>query len=134
MAKKTYTTTIDITWSGEFRVDKFLGRDVLIEGRNEVWNQTEALWTDDVLEIIERVLWGGSRGGVRKQWDTWNSWNQLNEKDKKKIVKVIVYLKSGVKLERKLDLNEYKITIDDINLLAEEYEKYKMSVKNVKVE
>lgn len=134
MAKKTFTEDVDLTWSGETVTRTLLGKQVNFTSANEKWNGTAALWTDDVITVIQKLLWGGSRGGVRKQWDTWNAWNKLNEKDKKKIVKVIVYLKSGVKLESKIDLNEYKITVEDIDLLVEEYEKYTMTVENVKVE
>jgi len=101
------------------------------DGTEEIWSTTESLWTDDVISIVKKL--GGSRGGVRKQFDTWNAWDKLNDKNKQKIIKVIVYLKTGVKLESKIDVNKYNITIEDINLLIEEYEKYKITVENVKV-
>lgn len=133
MAKKPYETRIDLTWSGETRVDIFLGKPLTITSANELWNKTVALWTDDTLRIIEYLLWGGSRGGVKKQWDTWKAWDKLSEVHRQKIVNVVVYLKTGVKLESKVDINKYVLTIEDINLLKEEYEKYMISVENVKV-
>lgn len=117
MSKKQIITTQDLTWNGT----------------EEIWSETSYLWTDDVITIVEYIIRGGSRGGVRKQFDTWNAWDKINNKNKQKIVKVIVYLKTGVKLESKIDVNKYKITIEDINLLIEEYKKYKVSVENVKV-
>lgn len=108
--------------------------DLTWTGTDEIWSTTEALWTDDVVVVAEKLVKvGGSRGGVRKQYDTWNAWNKLNEKDKKKIVKVIVYLKTGVKLESKVDVNKYEITVDDIDLFLEEYKKYKITVSDVEI-
>jgi len=133
MAKKKYSADIDFTWSGETRTDIFLGKPVVISSANEIWDETSALWTDDVIYIVRYVLYGGSRGGVKKQWDTWNAWDKISETNKKKIVNVIVYLKSGVKVESKIDINKYKLTVEDVNLLRDEYEKYHISVKNVKV-
>lgn len=134
MAKKRYDTTIDLTWDGETRIDTFLGKEVVVSSANETWDGTSALWTDDVISIVEYVLWGGSRGGVRKQWDQWNAWNKLNEKDKKKIVRVILYHR-GVKFVSERNINEYmnKVTVDDIKLLADGYEKYKVSVSEIKI-
>jgi len=133
MAKKKYSADIDFTWSGETRTDIFLGKPVVISSANEIWDETSALWTDDVIYIVRYVLYSGSRGRVKKQWDTWNAWDKISETNKKKIVNVIVYLKSGVKVESKIDINKYKLTVEDVNLLRDEYEKYHISVKNVKV-
>jgi len=134
MAKKRYDTTIDLTWSGETRVDTFLGKKLIVTSADETWNGTVALWTDDIIAIVEYVLWGGSRGGVRKQWDTWNAWNKIDEADKKKIVKVSLYLK-GVKFTESVDINKYldKITIDDLELIGKEYIKYQVTINEIKL-
>lgn len=131
MAKKKYQATIDFVWSDDTRVDTFLGRKVYLSNE-EAWGITEQRWTDDVLLLIKYVLWGGSRGGVKKQWDTWDAWDNINEKNKKKIVKVIANLR-GVKFESTIDINQYKLTVEDVELLKEEFEKYRFSVENVKV-
>ena len=133
MAKKRYDTTIELTWSGETRVDMFLGKEVVVSSANETWSGTEALWTDDIINIVKYLLYGGSRGGLKKQWDEWNAWDNINEKNKQKIVKVLVYLDTGVKVESKIDVNKYKLTVEDINLLEKAYEKHIFTVKNVKI-
>ena len=133
MAKKRYDATIDLTWSGETRVDMFMGKEVVVSSANETWSGTEALWTDDTVAIVKYLLYGGSRGGLKKQWDTWDAWDNINEKKKQKIVKVITYLKTGVKLESKVDVNKYKLTVEDVDVLREKYESHIFTVEDVKI-
>lgn len=116
MAKKNVWVEVDLTWTGT----------------DEVWNETGALWTDDIIQILKRITVGGSRGGLRKKQDTWNAWDKIGEKNKKKIVRVIMTLK-GVRHIAEQDINEYKVTIEDIKLVLEEYEKFKVTIENVKI-
>ena len=130
MAKKKFELSVDFTWSGEENTETFLGKQFTISSAEECWSETEALWTDETISIIKELLYGGSRGGVRKDKELWNAWDKLTTKNKQKIVKVIVYLKTGIKLESKIDVNKYKLTIEDVNILKEGY---KLVVDDVNV-
>lgn len=134
MAKKTFTEKVNLTWSGETITKILLSKPIEFTSANETWSGTSVLWTDDVIYLTVKLLYGGSRGGVRKQQDIWNEWDKINEKNKQKIIRVIVYLKTGVKLESKIDVNKYKLTVEDIKLLHEGFEEYKVTVENVRVE
>lgn len=74
MAKKSYTEIVDLTWSGDTVTRTILGKQIEFSGANETWSKTISLWTDDVVVIIERLLIGGSRGGIRTKQDAWNAW------------------------------------------------------------
>ena len=132
MAKKNVFVDTDLTWDGYATTVRKFGKDITVTSANEKWNTTTALWTDDVVTILERILIGGSRGGVRTKQDTWTAWNKLDGKSKKKIVEVVLYFK-GVKFVETKNINEYKITIEDIELILAEYEKHKVLVENVKI-
>ena len=132
MAKKNIYIETDFTWDGTTDFTTFKGKTYSVNSADEVWSETDSLWSDNVVSILKRITYGGSRGGLRKKQDTWNAWNNINEADKKKIVKVILTLK-GVRHEAVHDINEYKVTIDDIDLVLEEYEKYKVTIENVEI-
>ena len=140
MAKKKISVDVDLRWTGDSVTTKIKGRNVTAYS-DEIWSDTTALWTDDVITIIATYLWGGSRGGVRKEQDLWNAWDKIDNANRQKIVKVIVTLKDGSIAAHRVDLNEYQVTIDDLNLLLTayernilgEYEKYKMIIENVNI-
>lgn len=117
MALKEKTTIIDLKWTGT----------------SETWDGTSALWTDETIRLVEYVAFGGSRGGVKKEWDSWNAWNKLDGRYRQKLVNVIVQLKHGISVNQQIDVNKYHVTVEDIELLREEYTKYKLSIKDVKV-
>jgi len=133
MAKRNVWVDAPLTWDGvETTVIRYQGKEVQAGSSGEVWNETAALWTDDVVEILKQVAYGGSRGGVRTKQDTWNAWDEIDNVNKKKVVKVILTLK-GVRHIAEQDINEYNVTIEDLELVLEEYEKYKVTIENVEI-
>ena len=110
MAKKDIWIDVDLTWDGSEASTSYKGKTYTVSSANEIWSETEVLWTDDIISILERITIGGSRGGVRTKQDTWNAWDNIGEKNKKKVVRVIMTM-NNVQHITEHDMNKYKVTI-----------------------
>ncbi len=96
------------------------------ENVDQNWELFDQLWND----IIPCVLQIFAGGGIQEPQAPWDAYQQLEKKlDKKtriKIVKVIMILKGEeITQEKEVSLGDYKVTADDIQLLAEEYKRKK---------
>ena len=91
----------------------------------EIWDLTEGIWSEEIIKLWQ----GGSRGGVRKQWDTWK---KFDKEKQQRVIKVILQLK-GIKFTQTKTIKEYKVTIEDIKLLMEAFEE-SLKEMNVTVE
>lgn len=95
--------------------EKVIESTLIWDQGDEIWDQTNFLWTDEII----RLKIGGSSGGLKKQWDTWKS---FNDQEKKRVIKVILQLK-GVDFKQTKAIKNYKVTIEDIKMLMEAFEK-----------
>lgn len=118
--------------------EKFIGYgqptwDMLCDN---TWDtECDIIWSD-CEPIIERIkLRGGSRGGLRKAQDCWNEWDKLNWRNKRKLYRCICMIK-GIKCELQREVKDFDVTVEDIQMLLEEYEKRKFNIEvsNIKVE
>jgi len=132
MAKKDLWIDVDLVWGGTTASTEYKGKTYTVTSADEVWNTTGVLWTDDIITILERITIGGSRGGVRTKQDTWNAWDNIGEKNKKKVVRVILTM-NKVQHITEQDINKYKVTIEDIEMVLDAYEKYKVTIENVEI-
>lgn len=132
MAKKSVWLDTDMTWDGTETTEKKFGKTITVTSADQVWSETASLWSDDVISILARITVGGSRGGVRTKQDTWNAWNKVNQADRKKVTKVILTLQ-GREYVSEAVLDEYKVTVEDVELIVVEFEKYMVSVTDVNI-
>lgn len=114
-------------------VPKKVDKEFTWDGTEEIWGTTNALWTDEFITVVEKVRAGGSRGGVRRKQDMWDSWNRLNNVDKKKFLYLILTLKSGVRLKENISIKDYKVSVEDIEMVLDEYEKVRDKI-NIKID
>ena len=125
-----------ITWGDPITCEKWdefcnLWDDCSIVVANEIlwdltcdeWNKFCYLWNDCVL-IIEEI----SGGGRKPPEEIYETYQKLDIKKKKKLIKVIIWLK-GERYEEEKTVEDYKVTVDDIKLLMEEYNKQKTEIK-----
>lgn len=138
MPSKFKTKKVPLTWNFSPAQDYLLDRSGPLSSKKTGgaprWGQTGLLWTTGVVYLIKSI--GGSRGGVRTDSEKWNAWDNLNPKNKRKLIRVLFEIQ-GIKYEKQQQLKEYVITIDNINLLVDEYEKWQknqITIKNVILE
>lgn len=86
---------------------------------NETWNSITYTWNEVAL-IIEAAAATAGGGIVGLQ-----GWSKAK---KKKLVKLVFRYK-GVEHESSKEIKEYKISVEDIQLLAEDVKHYSMAVK-----
>lgn len=86
---------------------------------NQTWNSANYTWNEVAL-IIEAaaVASGGGAAGLQR-W---------NKEKKKKLVKLIFRYK-GIKYEKSKEITNYKISVEDVQLLVIDTEHYSMAVK-----
>lgn len=138
MPSKFKTVEVPLTWDFNPNRQYLINKSGPLSSKKTGaprWGQTGLLWTTDVVYLIKSI--GGSRGGVRTDSEKWNAWDNLNPKNKRKLIHVLFEIQ-GIKYEKQQQLKEYKITIDNINLLVDEYEnwqaKNQVTIKNVILE
>ena len=96
----------------------------------EDWNNFCFLW-DECVRLVG--------GAARIPEEAWDAYKNIKEKNKKKVIKVIVWLR-GEKFEEEKPIEDYKITVEDIQMLLEEYKKQNIdkkiniTVSNINVE
>ena len=89
-----------------------------IENWNEiedVWNTLDQIWNEFVLFI---KLFGG--GKTRKE--KLGIYGDLDDKKKKRVIKLICMIK-GQKFEEKKEVEEFTVSVDDIDLVLERAKK-----------
>lgn len=89
---------------------------------------------DGILEEVVEIIGGGGRAPE----EAWDAYKHLKEKKKKKVIKVIMWLK-GEKFEEEHAIEDYEVTVDDINLILEEHkkrvkQKIEIQVSNISVD
>ena len=102
------------------------------------WDTMEHLWNSADICVATPVTPPSSGGGVDltqpELYDPHDPYakakKKLDKKCKKKLVKVIIYLNNRRFVDEKevCDIDNYKITVKDINILLEEYNKYKKQI------
>tara|TARA_Y100000593_G_scaffold12472_1_gene22932 strand:- start:5552 stop:5896 length:345 start_codon:yes stop_codon:yes gene_type:complete len=86
------------------------------EGANVIWNLAEQIW-DEFLFFIE-IFGGRGKSKARKL----ELYKHLDDEKKKRAVKLICMVK-GVKFEEEKEIQDFEVTIDDIDLVLERAKK-----------
>tara|TARA_Y100000593_G_scaffold72213_1_gene132638 strand:- start:3145 stop:3483 length:339 start_codon:yes stop_codon:yes gene_type:complete len=82
------------------------------EGADVIWNLAEQIW-DEFLFFIE-IFGGRGKSQARKL----ELYKHLDKEKKKRAVKLICMVK-GVKFEEEKEIQDFEVTIDDIDLVLE---------------
>ena len=100
------------------------------------WNEADFMWNDnpykwnEVLLVIEAVG-GAGEDSIRIEEDMpWMKWTSEDDK-KKRLIKLICKIKGETITEEK-QIQNYKIKISDIKLLAEEVLGIEVLTENIK--
>ena len=93
------------------------------DNANFVWNNNPHTW-DEVLLVIEAV--GG--GGVMAE-DM--PWTQFKDEKKKRLIKLICKVQ-GKTIREEKEIQDYKIKVSDIKLLAKEVLGIEIMTENIK--
>lgn len=92
----------------------------------EVWDKFCYLW-NQCSRIVAQIA-----GAARTPEEAWDAYKNLKKKKKKKIIKLILYLKGEEIIEEK-QIENYEVTISDIELITEMYKTIKEENVEIKV-
>tara|TARA_Y100001938_G_C7760397_1_gene268282 strand:+ start:165 stop:473 length:309 start_codon:yes stop_codon:yes gene_type:complete len=81
---------------------------------DEVWNLLDQIWNEFALFV---ALFGG-----KTRREKLNIFGGLDKKKKKRVVKLICMVK-GQKFEEKKEVEDFKVSVDDIDLVLERAKK-----------
>ena len=100
-----------------------MATDITWDNANFKWNDNPHTW-DEVLLVIEAV--GG--GGVMAE-DM--PWTQFKDEKKKRLIKLICKVQ-GKTIREEKEIQDYKIKVSDIKLLAKEVLGIEIMTENIK--
>lgn len=88
---------------------------------DETWDLTEEYWiiAAPVLEEIEGT-------GL----DYYDTYKKLDEKKKRKIIRLILHI-NNIKIVEEKEIKNYKVTVDDINMVMKMFKEYKEGNKKI---
>ena len=86
---------------------------------DENWDSTEEYWIV-AIPVLEEIEGTGL--------DYYAAYKKLDEKKKQKIIKLILYI-NDVKIIETKQINDYKVSADDINLVMNMFKEYKQTSK-----
>jgi len=104
-----------------------------------LWDDTCETWDEHciVWEQCERIVEEITGGAARTPEAAWDAYKNLKEKKKKRIIRLVIYLK-GEKITEEKEIENYEVTISDMEIITEAYkkrkeEKIKINVSNIEL-
>ena len=92
------------------------------DNANFTWNNNPHTW-DEVLLVIEAIGGGGDMDEM--------PWTQFKDKKKKRLIKLICKVQ-GKTIKEEKEIQDYKIKISDIKLLAKKVLGIEIMTENIK--
>lgn len=89
---------------------------------DETWDSTEEYWWIDAAPVLEEIIGTGL--------DYYDAYEKLDEKKKRKIIRLILHI-NDIKIVEEKEVKDYKVTVDDINMVMEMFKEYKENKKKV---
>lgn len=92
---------------------------------DELWNSTEEYWWIEAAPVVEVIRHAGIAEQQLAQYE------KLKKEDKRKVLRLIMYYnKLKFQESKEVKEDEYKVTVEDIQMIVEEFEKRKELIES----